>query len=53
MKLWKSLQSPFALTLQGFAIGAFLFFTVHPLSAVSQPAENPPAAESVLSGLEV
>jgi hypothetical protein len=53
MKVWKSLQSPFALILQGFAIGALLFFTVHPLAAVSQQADPPPAAtESVLSGLE-
>ena len=51
MKLWKTLQSPFALLVQGFAVGAFLFFAVHPLAG-GQRSPEVPAAESVLSGLE-
>ncbi|HWT12253.1 MAG TPA: hypothetical protein VN231_05835 [Allosphingosinicella sp.] len=50
MKLSKKLQSPFALTVQGFLAGAFLFFTLHPLAA-SDPAPAPVAGESVLADL--
>ncbi|MGZ8311433.1 MAG: hypothetical protein ACXWUP_10375 [Allosphingosinicella sp.] len=51
MKNWKFLQNPIAMTLQGFAVGTFLFFTVQPLSG-GQSSPNGPATESVLSGLE-
>ncbi len=46
----KKLQSPLALTLQGFLAGALLFFTVHPL-AVTETAPPPPAGPSVLADL--
>ena len=46
----KKLQSPVALTFQGFLAGALLFFTVHPL-AVAETAAPPPAGPSILSGL--
>ena len=50
---WKArLQNPVALALQGFALGALLFFTVHPLSG-SEPASSPVTGESVLSTLQV
>lgn len=52
MKLRKILQSPIALLIQGFAVGTFLFFAVHPLAAGGQSSQDWPAAESVLSGLE-
>ena len=51
MKLSKKLQSPFALVVQGFLMGAFLFFAVQPLTG-TEPAP-PPAGESVLSDLQV
>ena len=47
----KKLQSPVALTFQGFLAGALLFFTTHPLESTGTAAP-PPAAESILSGLE-
>jgi len=42
MKLRERLKSPTALAFQGFLAGAFLFFTVHPLSAGQDemPAET-------------
>ncbi|MBD0272304.1 MAG: hypothetical protein ICV73_10275 [Acetobacteraceae bacterium] len=45
------LQSPFALALQGFLVGAFLFFVLHPLASTG-PAAAPAAGESVLGGLQ-
>ena len=48
----KKLQSPVALTFQGFLAGALLFFTTHPLESTGTAAPPPPAAESILSGLE-
>lgn len=46
----KKLQSPLALTFQGFLAGALLFFTIHPL-AVTETAAPPPAGPSVLADL--
>jgi hypothetical protein len=50
MNVWKKLQSPVALTFQGFFVGALLFFTVHPLAPSEQPPA-PPAGESILADL--
>ena len=50
MRLIKALQNPFALTLQGFAIGALLILAGNPLAA-SESASDRPAAESVLTGI--
>ena len=49
-KFGKKLQSPLALTFQGFLAGALLFFTIHPL-AVTESAAPPPAGPSVLADL--
>jgi hypothetical protein len=51
MTFGKKLQSPVALTFQGFLAGALLFFTVHPLAS-TESAAPPASAPSVLSGLE-
>lgn len=48
MNFWKTLQNPFALALQGFAIGACLFLAGNPLAG-NEGANEQPAAESVLS----
>ncbi|HEV2865957.1 MAG TPA: hypothetical protein VGX37_05540 [Allosphingosinicella sp.] len=45
------LQSPFALALQGFVVGAFLFFVLHPLASTG-PAPARAAGESVLADLQ-
>jgi uncharacterized membrane protein YdcZ (DUF606 family) len=45
------LQSPFALALQGFLVGAFLFFVLHPLASNGQ-APAPASDESVLADLQ-
>jgi hypothetical protein len=42
MKLRERLKSPTALALQGFLVGAFLFFTVHPLA----PGQNEMPAQT-------
>ena len=52
MKLWNKLQSPGALVIEGFLLGALLFLTLEPLGTADEPV-TPAAAESVLSTLEV
>lgn len=51
MKLWKSLQNPFALVGQGFVLGGILFFATHPESLLASPPA-PQAAESPQTSLE-
>lgn len=50
MNVWKKLQSPVALTFQGFVAGALLIFVAHPFAPAEQAAP-PPAGESVLADL--
>ena len=50
MKMGKTLQTPLALVLQGFAMGAVLFLTLDPFAATAPPP--PPAGESILAGVE-
>ena len=52
MKMGKTLQTPLALVLQGFAMGAVLFFTLDPFAATAPPPPPPPAGESILAGVE-
>ena len=40
MKWLKKLNNPFLLGLQGFAVGAFLFFATHPDAIDSKPAPD-------------
>jgi hypothetical protein len=51
MKLSNKLQSPAALVLQGFLVGAAVFFTLQPLSG-ADTAPPPAAAPSVLSDIQ-
>ena len=52
MKIWKMLQNPIALVVQGFAVGGFLLIVANPLASFDRdPAQ--PAGESILSTLEV
>ena len=51
MNFWRKLQSPFALTLQGFAIGAIFLVSLDPL-AVTDSAPAPSQQESILTTLE-
>lgn len=48
MKLLKKLGNPLALVAQGFAIGAFLFFAIHPETRreVERSFAAAPAAEA-------
>jgi hypothetical protein len=48
MKLLKKLYNPFALGVQGFALGAVLFFSTHPDSreSVLDKIGGTPAAEA-------
>lgn len=50
-RLWRRLQSPFALVVQGFIVGCVLFFTLQPLD--SEPAPVPTGGGSMLSNLEL
>lgn len=52
MKIWKKLQSPFALVIQGFMVGALLFVTVQPLSDADRAAPAS-AGGSMLENLQV
>jgi hypothetical protein len=51
MKLWKMIQNPIALVVQGFVVGGFLFLVASPIGAGERPAAEP-AGESILSTLE-
>ena len=51
MKLWKKLQSPFALGVQGFLLGGLLFFTLQPLAGEPAPAPSRDGG-SMLSNLQ-
>ena len=51
MKLSNKLQSPGALVLQGFLVGAVVFFTLQPLSG-ADTAPPSPGAGSVLSDIQ-
>ncbi len=51
MKLLEKLQSPLALVVQGFVVGACLFLLFEPLSSAA--TSSPSAAGSVLSDLQV
>ena len=51
IKLWKRLQSPFALVVEGFIVGCVLFLTLQPLE--SEPAPVPTGGGSMLSSLRV
>ena len=51
MKIWKMLQNPIALVVQGFAVGGFLLVVSNPLAGFErEPTE--PTGESILSTLE-
>ncbi len=49
-RLWKKLQSPFSLVVQGFLLGGILFFTLDPFA---EPAPVPSGGGSMLSNLQV
>ena len=51
MNIRKTLQHPVTLVVQGFAVGAFLFFALHPIAAAEQAPATPTAA-SVLATLQ-
>lgn len=51
MSLWKMLQNPVALVLQGFAVGGFLFLVAHPIGTGERPIVEP-TGPSVLSSLD-
>ena len=47
----KRLDSPLALAVQGFLLGAALFFTLDPLDR-DQPPRQQPAEESILADIQ-
>jgi hypothetical protein len=51
MRIWKMLQNPIALVVQGFAVGAFLLIVANPLASLDR-APPQPTGESILSTLE-
>ena len=53
MKLWKKMDSPLALIVQGFAAGAILFFTLQPLAGADRQPPSAAGEGSVLEGLQI
>lgn len=45
MNVWKKLQNPFALVVQGFVVGGLLFWTTQ--GQASAPAQAAPVASSL------
>lgn len=45
MNVWKKLQNPFALVVQGFVVGGLLFWTTQ--GKASAPAPAAPAASTI------
>lgn len=52
MKLRDKLRSPAGLIVQGFAAGAFLFFTLHPLRPADAPRAAPSGGVSIVAASE-
>lgn len=53
MKLWKKMESPMALIVQGFVAGAVLFFTLQPLASADRAPPSGTGGGSVLENLQV
>lgn len=49
MKLRDRLRSPAGLVVQGFAAGAFLFFTLHPLKSGEAPDPAPTGGVAIVA----
>ena len=49
MRLRDKLRSPTGLVVQGFAAGAFLFFTVHPLKPGETPTTPPTGGVAIVA----
>ena len=48
-KLLEKLRSPTGLIVQGFALGAFLFFTLHPLRSAGHPGTAPSGGIAIVA----
>ena len=53
MKLWKKMESPLALVVQGFVAGAVLFFTLQPIAGADREPPNTAGEGSVLESLQI
>ena len=52
MKIWKKMESPLALIVQGFVAGAVLFVTLQPLAVADRESQGT-SEGSVLESLKV